>query len=267
VALLSETHLIPHWRFFIQNYHFYRTDRFPGRKGGTAVAVRKGIPPNHANLPPLVSIEATEDCIPICNSEVLHSAVHTSTAHDCNDADITELLVLRHKALMAGDLNAKHPFWNSAVSNPSGAKLLKLLYINELEISSPQCPTHYCTMINGDMLDTVVHKNVRLPEVIVCDILDSDHLPIVFHFIVHVRIRNLSDPDDKFIDLEPFQSLASKLISPKLHINSGERADKAGRDFTTFIASVYRLSTSKSTLSGLNNDLFGLESLLNISGG
>jgi hypothetical protein len=44
VALLSETHLKPHERFFIPNYHFYRTDRFPGRKGGTAVAVKKVSP-------------------------------------------------------------------------------------------------------------------------------------------------------------------------------------------------------------------------------
>jgi hypothetical protein len=43
VALFSETHLKPRERFHIPNYHFYRTDRFPGRKGGTAVAVRKGI--------------------------------------------------------------------------------------------------------------------------------------------------------------------------------------------------------------------------------
>jgi hypothetical protein len=38
------THLKPHERVFIPNYHIYRTDRFPGRKGGTGVTVRKGIP-------------------------------------------------------------------------------------------------------------------------------------------------------------------------------------------------------------------------------
>jgi hypothetical protein len=39
--LLSETHLKPLERFFIPNYHFYRTGRFPGRKG---------IPHNHVDL-------------------------------------------------------------------------------------------------------------------------------------------------------------------------------------------------------------------------
>jgi hypothetical protein len=32
MALLSEKHFEPHERFFIPNYHFYRTNRFPGRK-------------------------------------------------------------------------------------------------------------------------------------------------------------------------------------------------------------------------------------------
>jgi hypothetical protein len=62
VALFSETHLKPHEKFFIPNYHFYRTDHYPGRKG---------IPHNHVDLPPLVSVEATGVCIPIGNSDCL----------------------------------------------------------------------------------------------------------------------------------------------------------------------------------------------------
>jgi hypothetical protein len=45
---------------YIPNYHFYRINRQPGRKGRTAVAVRKGIPHKHADLPPLISVEAEE---------------------------------------------------------------------------------------------------------------------------------------------------------------------------------------------------------------
>jgi exonuclease III len=41
VALLSETHLKPHERFFIPNYHYYWTDCSLGRKG---------IPHNHVDL-------------------------------------------------------------------------------------------------------------------------------------------------------------------------------------------------------------------------
>jgi hypothetical protein len=43
-ALFSETHLKPHEKFFLQNYHVYRIDRYPGRKAGTVITVRKGTP-------------------------------------------------------------------------------------------------------------------------------------------------------------------------------------------------------------------------------
>jgi hypothetical protein len=77
--LFTETHLIPQERFFISNYHFYRTDRFQERKGVTAVAVGKGIPHNHVYLRLLVSVEATGFCIQIGKSEVLLAAVYTSS--------------------------------------------------------------------------------------------------------------------------------------------------------------------------------------------
>jgi endonuclease/exonuclease/phosphatase (EEP) superfamily protein YafD len=121
-----------------------------------------------------------------------------------SDADIIENLSFGRKSIFAGDLNAKHPFWNSIDSNSSVLKSLKLLHINDFEISLPKCPTHYSPTGNGDELDIVVHKNVRLSEVIVSDILDSDHLPIIFHLLDHIRRRNVSDPVDKFTDWERF---------------------------------------------------------------
>jgi len=75
LALLSETHLKPHEKFYIPNCSFYRTDRFPGRKGGTAVAIRKGIPHTNVDLAPLVSVEDTGVYIPIGNNEVFLAAV------------------------------------------------------------------------------------------------------------------------------------------------------------------------------------------------
>jgi hypothetical protein len=106
-----------------------------------AFAVRKGIPHNHVDLPPLVSIEVTWICIQIGNSEVLLAAVYMSSGHPWDDADNIELLSFRNKSLLAVDQKVKHPFSNSVVSNPSGAILLNLLHINEFEFSAPQYPT------------------------------------------------------------------------------------------------------------------------------
>jgi hypothetical protein len=200
VALFSETHLKPNERFFISNYHFYQTDRHPGRKGGTALVVRRGVPHSYVDLPHLVSVEATGVRIPIVNSEILLASVYKSPGCTWSDTDITELLSFRRKSILAGDLNAKHPFWNSAVSNPSGEKLMALFDLSEFEISARQYPTHYSPAGNGDVLDIVVHQNIRVSDIIVSDILDSHNLPIIFHILDHVKIRNLSEPTEKFTD-------------------------------------------------------------------
>jgi hypothetical protein len=98
--------------------------------------------------------------------------------------------------------------------------------------------------------------------VTVSNILDSDHLPILFHILDHVKIRNLSEPIEKYTDWEQFQSLASDLISPRLEINTGVEAYKAAREFTASIASAYRLSTSKVKISDVKLELPGLDRLL-----
>jgi hypothetical protein len=66
------------------------------------------------------------------------------------DAGTTELSSFRYKCILAGDLNAKHPFWNSRTSNPSCEKFLKFFDLDDLEISAPQCLTHYSTAGNVD---------------------------------------------------------------------------------------------------------------------
>jgi hypothetical protein len=112
------------------------------------------------------------------------------------------------------------------------------------------------------VLDIGVHQNIRLLHVIVSDILDSDHLPVVFHILEHVTTNKLWEPYEKFTDWERFQNIASNLISPRIEINSGVEADKAALELTASIASVYRLSTSKVNISELNSYIPGLDKLL-----
>jgi hypothetical protein len=79
------------------------------------------------------------------------------------------------------------------VSVPSGEKLMALFDLSDFKISPPQCPTHYSPAGNGDVLDIVVRQNIRVSDVTVSDILDSDHLPKIFHMLDHVKIRNISE--------------------------------------------------------------------------
>jgi hypothetical protein len=110
---------------------------------------------------------------------------------------------------LADDLNKKHPVWNSKVSNPSSLKLLDLFVNCNFEISGPQHPTNFVPNGRGDILDIVVPEDVQLSKVRVLDIRDSDHLPITFCILDHIKAREILDPVEKFTDRERFQSLAS----------------------------------------------------------
>jgi hypothetical protein len=83
------------------------------------------------------------------------------------------------------------------VSDPSGKEILELFDENEFQISAPQCPTHYSLAGNCDILDIVVHQNIRLSDVTISDILYSDHLPIVFYLLERVKVRSPSKPIEK----------------------------------------------------------------------
>jgi hypothetical protein len=100
------------------------------------------------------------------------------------------------------------------------------------------------------VLDIVLHRNVCISEMNVLEILDSNHLPILFHMLDHVSARDISVPVEIHADWERFQSLASDLISSRIQIHTFDDAEAAAaRNFVAFIASAYRLSTHKITLS------------------
>jgi hypothetical protein len=198
-------------------------------------------------------------CIPTGHTETLLESDYKSLLRVWRDADIIELLNLRTQSILAGDLNAKNPVWNSQVSNPSTLKLLDLFLNCNFEISAPQHPTHFIPDGRGDVLDIVVHKDVRLSEVRVLDILDSDHLPIMFCTLDHVKDREILDPAEKLTDWERFQSLAFTLVSPRIEFNSFIEADKAAHDFAASIALAYRLLTKITTISDHNCGPSGLD--------
>jgi hypothetical protein len=58
-------------------------------------------------------------------------------------------------------------------------------------------------------MDIVVHKDVRLSEARVLDIIDSDHQRIIFYILDPITAREILYPVEKITDWERFKSLAS----------------------------------------------------------
>jgi hypothetical protein len=83
----------------------------------TAIAIRKDIRHTCADLPPLVSVEATGVFISTGNTETLLATVYKSPQGQWIDTDITGQLGFRNRSILAGDLNSKHTVWNSIFSN------------------------------------------------------------------------------------------------------------------------------------------------------
>jgi Mg/Co/Ni transporter MgtE len=99
-------------------------------------------------------------------------------------------------------------------------------------------------------------------HVTVSDALDSDHLPVMFHILDHVSAGDIFAHVEIHTDWELFRSLASDLISPTIKIHTADDSEGAAGNFAASVASAYRLSTRKVTLSDLNNELPELYRLL-----
>jgi len=75
-------------KFLYSKFSYLSPKKFLSLKVGTALAVRKGIPHNQVDLPPPVSVEATEPCVPIGSSEILLVLLYKLPGCVWSDADI-----------------------------------------------------------------------------------------------------------------------------------------------------------------------------------
>jgi hypothetical protein len=81
---------------------------------------------------------------------------------------------------LAGVLSAKHPFWNSSVSNPSGVELLELFHKNEFEVqllTSPEIIFHNSYFKNCVNESTNVHLlYIKKKKKTNCDVFSHQSL-------------------------------------------------------------------------------------------
>jgi hypothetical protein len=96
-------------------------------------------------------IEATRVCITTGNSEMVLAALCKSPQRLWSDTDTTEILRFTNRSTLAGDLQAKHPVWNSNISNPSVFQVFETFVICNSEISTAQSSTHYALRGRGNV--------------------------------------------------------------------------------------------------------------------
>lgn len=245
ICLINETHLKPFHTFKIQNYIIYRNDREPGKGGGTAIAIKHGIPHKRIHLPPLLSLEATGVIVPINNVETLLGAVYKPPDRLLAVHDITELSTLTDKCILAGDLNAKHTAWHSRLINRAGAELYRYHLNNDININAPTAPTRYHWGRGmGDVLDIVIYKNINISgDITVLHELPSDHLPIHFQILEGVKCNKAPQYIVKNTNWGDYQVLLSNLIKPNANIQSKEDIESSISNLVAAIRTSYIINT------------------------
>ncbi|UYV72394.1 hypothetical protein LAZ67_9002922 [Cordylochernes scorpioides] len=142
IALVSETWLKTCHKMRIQNLITLRNDRLTRQGGVTTIFIHKKYShaPIHATTS---SLETTG--ISIKNKNGLNMNLYSCYKPPntyLDQTDIYNIFSMDTPAIIAGDLNCKHPAWGSTTTNPSGRRLQNAINVMDLDVSYPDEPTH-----------------------------------------------------------------------------------------------------------------------------
>lgn len=184
LILVSETHLRAADEPRLPNYSLFRTDRQTARGGGTALYVKSSLEHFAVNVPPLRGhIEATAVCVRTNgHGTIRFVSVYNPPRRSLIQHDLEALLEGNDPVIIAGDLNSKHPSWNSRVTNTNGRFLHGFADTRNIVVDGPLEPTHFGAIGRPDVLDIAIFKDVTLQHRLnVVSELDSDHNPVLMH--------------------------------------------------------------------------------------
>ncbi|XP_017780954.1 PREDICTED: RNA-directed DNA polymerase from mobile element jockey-like [Nicrophorus vespilloides] len=181
--LINETHFRPIDTPKMANYRVYHNIRRGRPGGGTAIYVKRNIDHQLLPLPDPLLLETTGISINLEGGGSIHLyAVYNPPARVLPVDDLEALLRTNQPVIIAGDLNSKHPAWNSRATNRNGKLLHGLQNTNNILVVGPDEPTHYGTVGRPDVLDVAIIKNVtQFFTLDVLDELSSDHNPLALH--------------------------------------------------------------------------------------
>ncbi|XP_076266113.1 uncharacterized protein LOC143199877 [Rhynchophorus ferrugineus] len=140
-----------------------KNDRTPGRGGGTAILVRKGV--KHELLPSLSvnNFETTSIKIDIQERPfVITSLYRKSSAF--NYAEYRSLVEGKFPKIIGGDFNAHHPTWGCSRANPAGNAIVALSADLGYGLALPDEPTHHPSTVSqgaARILDFFILQDVN----------------------------------------------------------------------------------------------------------
>lgn len=146
IVLLGETRLSPNTTFNIPGFHVYLSDHPPKPKTppnwGTAVLVRRGIVHQHVAIATI--LDSTSVNIQLGSVAAQVTAVYKSPGATLKPRDLNAPTIHNGLFIIAGDLNAKHYNWHSALCNTAGRTLMRHQESQaSYSVVASESPTHY----------------------------------------------------------------------------------------------------------------------------
>lgn len=251
IILISETHLKATQTVNIANFFCYRTDRQTNNHcagGGTAVYVNRKITHQqkiiHTNL-----IEQTAIHFNFNNEEFRIVSVYNKPTQIISTNDIDELFNTPTPTIIMGDLNSKHPAWNSRTSNRNGKLLQQHALLRDYTVLGPDIPTYvHCSgLYRPDVLDIALLKRVTAAYSIeTIEDLSSDHSPVLFCLEGACPAREPPAQHNKAINWKKFyETLQRTHTTPPTLLESNNDIDHCTELLTSDIQ--YSLTNSKQT--------------------
>lgn len=145
IALITETHLTPHSKFYIPGYKIYRTDH-PDKTahGGTAILIKQSLKHNPLQLPITPDIQSTAITLYTQHHTITFAAVYCPPRYVLTSAMFYNFFQHLGRCFIAGgDYNAKHQSWGARLCTPRGRNLKSAIDQISLNTISPDTPTYW----------------------------------------------------------------------------------------------------------------------------
>lgn len=250
IFLISETHLTSRSHIKIRGYDFISTNHpDDSAHAGAGLFVKSSIRYEIATEYRKPYLQASGIRI-LCNHRSISVyAIYFPPRHSVSSETYVNFFRnLGHRFIVAGDFNAKHPWWGSRLINPKGRNLYRCIIDNHYKTLSGGKPTYWPTDPKKipDLLDFAVYSGIcsNSLDIINDDNLPSDHTPILINYSTQVE---LSSANVKLItsktNLNFYGEWVDKNIDLKTSIKTGEELDDTVESFTSLIHEAAVLST------------------------
>lgn len=259
IFLISETHQTYKSHVKIRGYDYIGANH-PGERAhaGSGIFIKSTLEYEIAEIIEKPFLQAAGIKIKSNNQYTSVYSVYFPPRHSVSCEDYENFFMsIGSRFIVAGDFNAKHPWWGSRLINPKGRQLYNCIVKHNFKTLSGGRPTYWPSDPNKipDLLDFAVFKGIptHFLDVLNDDDLSSDHTPLIINYSTtfDVIAKNLPLFSPK-TDINYFGSLLNQKLDLNFPINTGADLDDAVEIFNRVIHEAAVLSTPHTPQSNAN---------------